>query len=62
VQVGFSSATAGNVDWTGDSVAGSFEEAGTNEDEDTSGAEPQKWLEPKRLWKRRQRQHWPEQS
>jgi hypothetical protein len=29
VEVGFSSATAGNGDWTGDSVAGSFEEAGT---------------------------------
>ena len=38
MEVGFSSATAGNVEWTGDSV-GSLEEAGTNEAEDTLGAE-----------------------
>ena len=38
-EVDFSSATAGNVGWTGDSTAGSLEEAGTNEAEDTLGAE-----------------------
>ena len=39
MEVGFSSATAGNIDWTGDSEAVFFKEAGTNEVEDTLGAE-----------------------
>ena len=38
LEVGFSSTTAGNVAWTDVSVVGFFEEAGTNEVEDTLGA------------------------